>query len=120
MLQADLGGGQRPTGVGQAQPPASAPAGANPYNSTYDRDICSPGTHCRWVTRSWISELVTILPRLSWLPRRNIVGWSHEYHACGLRYKEKLPLFSGPVNVPLTMWTESAGLTRALVRPATR
>jgi hypothetical protein len=47
MRQADLGGGQRPTSVGQAQPPPSAAAGANPCNSTYDRDICSPGTHCR-------------------------------------------------------------------------
>lgn len=47
MRQADLGGGQRPTSVGEAQPPPSAPAGANPYNSTYDSDICSSGTHWR-------------------------------------------------------------------------
>ena len=51
MRQADLGGGQRPTSVGEAQPPASAPAGANPYNSTYDSDICSPGTHWRQATQ---------------------------------------------------------------------
>jgi len=47
MRRADLGGSQRPAGVGEAQPPTSAPAGANPYNPTYDSYIRSQGTHWR-------------------------------------------------------------------------
>ena len=47
MRQADLGGGQRPTSVGEAQPPPSAPAGAHPCNPTDDGDRRSQGTHWR-------------------------------------------------------------------------